>query len=79
MKDSNQARLEILKDILSKHLDMDCNNDLQDVTYTPAYFLGRHDVSYSKTKLIKEFYCENKKLHQICCVLVQIEIIKRMR
>lgn len=46
LKDSNQARLEIMKDILSKHLDMDCSNVVNDTTYTTAYFLGRHDVRF---------------------------------
>ncbi|KAJ8939503.1 hypothetical protein NQ314_011118 [Rhamnusium bicolor] len=43
LKDSDQARMEILRDILSNHLEVDCTN-VSDVTYTPAYFLGRHDA-----------------------------------
>ncbi|KAJ8916594.1 hypothetical protein NQ315_000238 [Exocentrus adspersus] len=43
LKDSDQARMEILRDILSNHLEMDCAT-ADDVAYTPAYFLGRHDL-----------------------------------
>lgn len=46
LKDSDQARMEILRDILSNHLDIDCTSAV-DVTYAPAYFLGRHDVSFT--------------------------------
>lgn len=48
LKDSNQARLEIMKHILSTHLDIDCSvqgNSAEQLKYEPAYFLGRHDVS----------------------------------
>lgn len=44
LKESDQARLEIFKDILTKHLDIDCGSYTA-LPYTPAYFLGRHDVS----------------------------------
>ncbi|XP_018566189.1 biotin--protein ligase isoform X2 [Anoplophora glabripennis] len=43
LKDSDQARMEILRDILSNHLDVDCTL-AADIAYTPAYFLGRHDL-----------------------------------
>ncbi|RZC40509.1 biotin--protein ligase, partial [Asbolus verrucosus] len=40
---SNEARLEILKDILSNHLDMVCDENFGNVDYSPGYFLGRYD------------------------------------
>jgi biotin--protein ligase len=42
---SNEARLEILKDILSNHLDLVCDESFGKVQYSPGYFLGRYDVS----------------------------------
>ncbi|KAJ8982609.1 hypothetical protein NQ317_005081 [Molorchus minor] len=50
LKVSDQARKEILKDILSKHLDIECVS-AEPITYTPAFFLGRHDL---KLKLLSE-------------------------
>lgn len=44
LKESNNARLEILKHILSQHLDMDCTNTGVDPALTPGYFLGKHEV-----------------------------------
>lgn len=40
--------MEILKDILSNHLDVDCTLTT-DIVYTPGYFLGRHDVGHPLT------------------------------
>ncbi|KAJ8954187.1 hypothetical protein NQ318_005782 [Aromia moschata] len=61
LKDSDQARMEILKDILSNHLDIDCTCT-EDITYTPAYFLGRHDL---KLKLLSE--CDSIKDNSLQC------------
>lgn len=44
LTESNQARLEILKHILSQHLSMDCTSILC-FKYGPGYFLGMHNVS----------------------------------
>lgn len=44
LRDSNNARLEIFKDILSKHLDIDCNNQSASVKYSPGYFLGTFEL-----------------------------------
>ncbi|XP_057664831.1 biotin--protein ligase [Diorhabda carinulata] len=52
LKESNAARLEILKDILTNHLEIDCSGS-KNVEYTPGYFLGRHDL---KLKLLTD--CE---------------------
>lgn len=46
LKGSDQARMEILKDILVNHLEMDCSTQME-IDYTPGYFLGRHDVSFN--------------------------------
>ncbi|KAF2904465.1 hypothetical protein ILUMI_01705 [Ignelater luminosus] len=43
LKESNQARLEILKHILSQHLAMDCTVIIN-TEYGPGYFLGMHDL-----------------------------------
>lgn len=45
LKESNNARLEILRHILSERLGMDCQNVSGEAQMTPGYFLGRHDVS----------------------------------
>lgn len=44
LRDSDTARLEILKDILSKQLEIDCRNSQDNIKYTPAYFLGRFET-----------------------------------
>ncbi|CAH1110239.1 unnamed protein product [Psylliodes chrysocephalus] len=50
LKGSDQARMEILKDILVNHLEMDCSTQME-IDYTPGYFLGRHDL---KLKLFSD-------------------------
>lgn len=54
LTESDQARLDILKDLLSDHLDLDCDNDEETPEYTPAFFLGRHDL---KLTMLNESYC----------------------
>lgn len=44
LRGSNKARLEILTDILSKHLGLNCTTPGPDYKYTPAYFLGVNEV-----------------------------------
>lgn len=44
LRGSNKARLEILTDILSRHLGLQCSTSGKDYKYTPAYFLGVHEV-----------------------------------
>lgn len=42
---SNDSRLQIIKDILSNHLDLDCDrSEPPTVNYRPAFFLGRNDT-----------------------------------
>ncbi|XP_045466923.1 uncharacterized protein LOC123675586 [Harmonia axyridis] len=62
LKDSNQARLEILTDILRNRLDIDCTKTSTQITYTPAYFLGRHDL---KMELLNQ--CQEVKNKTIDC------------
>lgn len=45
LKDSNDVRMEIFKDILLNRLDIECDATTQKENYTPGYFLGRHEVS----------------------------------
>lgn len=45
LQKSNGARLEILKDILSKHFHLKCDENTDKVQFGPGYFLGRYDVS----------------------------------
>lgn len=44
LQGSNSARLGILKNLLSSHLDMDCMNRSEEITFSLGYLLGRHDV-----------------------------------
>ncbi|XP_068082947.1 biotin--protein ligase [Anabrus simplex] len=45
LQQSEQARQEILQDLLSQHLGLECNNTSSQLPdYTPAYFLGRHEL-----------------------------------
>lgn len=44
LKESDTARLEIIQDLLSTHLGMQCTTSQKIPTYTPGYFLGRHEV-----------------------------------
>ncbi|KAK9746642.1 Biotin protein ligase C terminal domain [Popillia japonica] len=70
LQGSNSARLGILKNLLSSHLDMDCMNRTEEVTFSLGYLLGRHDM---KLQMLKdnENIIENKlmgdKLSLIFC------------
>ncbi|KAF3428083.1 hypothetical protein E2986_00055 [Frieseomelitta varia] len=47
LKESNATRLEIFNDLLKAHLQMEIRSNSQKTapaTYTPAFFLGRHEV-----------------------------------
>lgn len=70
LKDSNQARLEILNDILSNHLDLDCENPNEIPDFTPAYFLGRHDLKLSmlgESHFIKDNEMKAGDMHILFC------------
>lgn len=45
---SNEARLEILRDLLNSELSMDTTGSSSSCVYTAAYFLGRHEVRITK-------------------------------
>lgn len=47
LKESNTARLEIIQDLLSMHLGLECTTSQKLPSYTPGYFLGRHEVRIS--------------------------------
>jgi biotin--protein ligase len=44
LKESNTARLEIVQDLLSTHLGLECSGSQNMPSYTPGYFLGRHEA-----------------------------------
>lgn len=47
LKESNTSRLEIIRDLLSSHLDMKVTSQIRPpVVYTPGFFLGRHEVIF---------------------------------
>ncbi|CAG9853591.1 unnamed protein product [Phyllotreta striolata] len=67
LKGSDQARMDILKDILVNHLDIDCSCS-KEIEYTPGYFLGRHDL---KLKLFSE--CDDVKDKKLECKKVAVK------
>jgi hypothetical protein len=44
LKESDTARLEIIQDLLSTHLGLECADSQNLPSYTPGYFLGRFEV-----------------------------------
>lgn len=44
LKQSNTARLEIMRDLLGSQLGLDCATAPKEEHPTTAYFLGRHEV-----------------------------------
>lgn len=44
LRQSDKARLEILCDVLSKHLGLETTLKRSPVILSPAYFLGNHEV-----------------------------------
>lgn len=63
LKESNEARLEILRDILGRHLNLQCSENKADSikspveSYTHAFFLGRHEVSHSFNEIFNLNVC----------------------
>lgn len=53
LKESNNARLEILRHILAERLEMDCQNANGEPQMTPGFFLGRHDVSKNISRSVQ--------------------------
>ncbi|XP_076681827.1 holocarboxylase synthetase-like protein isoform X3 [Andrena cerasifolii] len=60
LKESNNARLEIFKDLLDIHLGIELCSSLQvPVTYTPAFFLGRHELKLEMLARLKDIMQQN--------------------
>ena len=45
LQESDSARLEIIRDLLSSQLGLECSTGQAAPQYSPAYFLGRHEAS----------------------------------
>ncbi|KAH1010992.1 hypothetical protein HUJ04_000437 [Dendroctonus ponderosae] len=70
LKDSNPARLDIFRDLLENHLDLDCDNSTETPAFTPAYFLGRHDLKINmlnETHCIKDYEMKAADMHIVFC------------
>lgn len=52
LRHSDVARKEIIKDLLSTHLGLECGSSTAPSTFTVAYFLGRHEVNIECLKKI---------------------------
>ncbi|XP_015836200.1 biotin--protein ligase isoform X2 [Tribolium castaneum] len=64
---SNEARLEILKDIISNHLDLVCDESLGTVEYSQGYFLGRYDA---KMNMMTD--CDSITNNQLTCDKISV-------
>ncbi|XP_022908041.2 biotin--protein ligase [Onthophagus taurus] len=71
LKESNSARLDILKHILTNELGVNCDDaGKSDVKYTEGYFLGRHDMKLQMLKEnenVRENRLNGEKLSLIFC------------
>lgn len=67
LKESNNARLEILRHILSEKLGMDCQNASGEPQMTPGYFLGRHDVS--------AHFCVLQESNLFCALQLKLKLL----
>ncbi|XP_066259980.1 biotin--protein ligase [Euwallacea similis] len=70
LRESNQVRLDILKDLLVNHLNMDCETATETPQFTPAYFLGRHDLkltTLNETHCIKDYEMKAGDMHILFC------------
>ncbi|KAK0094727.1 hypothetical protein PV326_010173 [Microctonus aethiopoides] len=60
LKDSNNARLEILSDLLSSHLGMDVKpQTYTEPAFNPGFFLGRHELKLEMLERLKSEIKEN--------------------
>ncbi|XP_053994317.1 biotin--protein ligase isoform X3 [Hylaeus volcanicus] len=63
LKESNAARLEILNDVLHVHLGIKLRNTSHTpVTYTSAFFLGRHELKLEMLERLKDVMESNDTL-----------------
>ncbi|RZF46367.1 hypothetical protein LSTR_LSTR011151 [Laodelphax striatellus] len=53
LRSSDKARVEILIDLLSTHLGLKCGKQGPDPKYTPAYFLGTHELKLEFMESLK--------------------------
>ncbi|XP_047490025.1 uncharacterized protein LOC125039795 isoform X2 [Penaeus chinensis] len=58
---SNEARLEILRDLLNTELSMDTTGSSSSCVYTSAYFLGRHELKQDLLNRLQP-HLENQEL-----------------
>ncbi|XP_042875754.1 uncharacterized protein LOC122255619 isoform X2 [Penaeus japonicus] len=58
---SNEARLEILRDLLNSELSMDTTGSSSSCVYTAAYFLGRHELKQDLLNKLQP-HLENQEL-----------------
>ncbi|KZC12067.1 Biotin--protein ligase [Dufourea novaeangliae] len=66
LKESNTARLEIFNDLLNVHLGIELRKTPQvPVTYTPAYFLGRHELKLEMLERLKDKMESNDTLKSV--------------
>ncbi|XP_047353177.1 biotin--protein ligase isoform X2 [Vespa velutina] len=70
LKKSDLARLEIFNDLLSVHLGIEVNplSKKTSVNYTPAFFLGRHELKLEVLEKLKE------KMHNDTLKMQNLEI-----
>ncbi|XP_044261348.1 biotin--protein ligase [Tribolium madens] len=64
---SNEARLEILKDILSSHLDLTCDDSFGTIEYSQGYFLGCYDA---KVNMMTD--CDSITNNQLTCDKISV-------
>lgn len=55
LRESNPARVEILSDLLSTHLGLDCSKEKENIKYSVGYFLGSHEVCTTNSLYIDKF------------------------
>ncbi|XP_073996339.1 holocarboxylase synthetase-like protein isoform X6 [Rhodnius prolixus] len=54
LEKSDKARLEILCDVLGSHLGLQCSIKQPHITYTSAYFLGKHEAKQELLDKLKK-------------------------
>ncbi|XP_078036590.1 holocarboxylase synthetase-like protein isoform X2 [Augochlora pura] len=63
LTESNAARIEILNDLLSVHLGLELYKPTsQSLNFTPAYFLGRHELKLGMLDRLKDKMASNDTL-----------------
>lgn len=81
LKSCDMARKEIIKDLLSTHLGLECNTGTGSSTVntsTPAYFLGRHEVRTGDTSDERMTYVLMSGCLFVCLQLKQ-ELLEKIK